>query len=308
MSPAHHRAAALVADVLGTKPAFTRAPWTWGPTVVVEATIDDDLTVFIKAGANQNVHAEATVMEHVRAAGIPTVEVLACGADEQLPGGRWMMTRAAPGQPLQDVGRTAATIGRTLDDLAEYYARLHKVALPGFGPLSTDGQRGTFDSWSQWQRHTVEDAITALGQHSLVSAAFVSRVRQLCDEFATDLDHAPAVLLHADLGDMETFVDTETGAVTAIVDWGAALVGDPLYDLVRFVGGGPADDPRPAQLQPTLHARYFERSPYETEHAQRMLKFYRFHICVVEAAWGEDLGWTRGHVTWAEQLIEELRR
>lgn len=308
MSPAHHRAAALVAEAVGSRPAFTRAPWTWGPTVVVEATIDDDLTVFVKASANQNVHTEATVMAQVRAAGVPTVEVLACGTDEQLPGGRWMMTRAATGQTLQDVGRTAPTIGRTLDDLAECYTRLHKVAQPGFGPLTTDGQRGTFDSWSQWQRQTVEDTITALTQRDSVSAAFVSRVRQLCGDFAADLDRAPAVLLHADLGDREAFVDPGTGAVTAIVDWGGALVGDPLYDLVRFVGGGPADDPRPGQLLPTLHARYFERNPYETEHAQRMLKFYRFHICVVEAAWGEDLGWTRGHITWAAQLIEELSR
>lgn len=79
-----------------------------------------------------------------------------------------------------------------------------------------------------------------------------------------------------------------------------------LYDLTRFVGGGPADDERPAQLQPTLHARYFARRSCEPDHAQRMLAFYRFHICIMEAAWGEALGWTPGHIAWAERLIGQL--
>lgn len=305
-SPSHHHAAANVEDVVGTRPAATKAVLTWGPTVVVEATVDDDLTVFIKASADQNVHTEATVMGRARAAGVPTVEVLGLGTDDHLPGGRWMLTRAAAGRTLQDVGRTAPTIAKTLDDLAECYTLLHKVALPGFGPIAGDGQGGKLDSWSQWQQQTAEEALTVLRQREAVSAAFVSRARRFCSAFASDLDHAPAALLHADLGDQEAFVDPATGAVTAVVDWGGALVGDPLYDLARFVGGGPADDPRPAQLLPILQTCYFERNAYEAEHVRRMLKFYRFHICVVEAAWGEDLGWTPGHVTWAEQLIDEL--
>ncbi len=300
------RAVEVVATFLGTRPASSRALRTWGPTVVVEVKIDDGLTVFVKAGAAQNVHLEAAVMERARAAGVPTVDVLGTGTDDRLPGGRWMITRAAAGQTLQDVGRTAPTIARTLDDLAGSYTLLHKVSLPGFGPIAADGRRGMHDSWSQWQQRTVEEALHLLTQRDAVSAAFVSDVRALCGLFAPDLDRAPAALLHADLGDREAFVDPATGSITALVDWGAALVGDPLYDLVRFVGGGPADDERPAQLLPTLHARYFERNAYDRDHAQRMLTFYRFHICVVEAAWGYDLGWTAGHVAWAERLLGEL--
>ncbi|MET9020024.1 phosphotransferase [Actinopolymorpha sp. NPDC004070] len=306
MSPEHHRAAEVVAEFLGTKPTSTRALLTWGPTVVVEARVDDGLTVFVKAGANQNVHTEAAVMERVRAAGVPAVDVLGVGNDDRLPGGRWMITRAATGQTLQDVGRTAPTITRTLDELADYYTLLHQVALPGFGAVADGAHDGVLLSWSQWQHETVDEALDLLTRTDGVPAEFASNARQLCSTFAGVLDRAPGVLLHADLGDGEVYVDPATGAVTAIVDWGAALVGDPLYDLVRFVGGGPADDERPAQLHPTLHARYFARNPYDIEHAQRMLAFYRFHICVVEAAWGADLGWTAGHVAWAQQLIDEL--
>lgn len=306
MSPEALRAAEVVAEFLGVKAASARALWTWGPTVVVEARIDDSLTVFLKAGADQNVHTEAAVMEYVQAAGVPTVDVLGVGTDDQLPGGRWMITRAATGQTLQDIGRTAPTITRTLDDLAWYYTLLHQVAPSGFGAIAADGRSGTLESWSQWQQQAVNEALASLTQRDSVPATFASRVRQLSEVFAADLDRAPGALLHADLGDSETYVDPGSGAVTAIVDWGGALVGDPLYNLVRFVGGGPADDERPAQLLPTLHARYFDRNPYDTDHAQRMLKFYRFHICVVEAAWGEDLGWTTGHITWAQQLIDEL--
>ncbi|WP_238342356.1 phosphotransferase family protein [Actinopolymorpha rutila] len=303
MSPEHHRAAEVVAEFLGTKPSSTRALLTWGPTVVVEANVDDNLTVFVKAGANQNVHTEAAVMERVRAAGVPTVDILGVGNDERIPGGRWMITRAAAGKTLQEVGRTAPTVTRTLDELAEYYTLLHQIALPGSGPVADDARRGTLVSWSQWQQGTVDEALDSLTRTDEVPAEFVSRARQLCRAFAADLDRAPGVVLHADLGDGEVHVDPATGAVTAIVDWGAALVGDPLYDLVRFVGGGHAGDERPAELHPTLHARYFARNPHGAEHARRMLKFYRFHICVVEAAWGADLGWTAGHVAWAQQLL-----
>ena len=308
MSPAHHHAVAVVADALGARPVSARARWTWGPTLVVEAAMDDELTVFVKAGANQNVHTEAVVMEHARAAGVPAVEVLGVGTDDQLPGGRWMITRAATGRTLQDVGRTAPTIGTTLDELAGYYTLLHKVSLPGYGPFAADGLRGELASWSEWQRRTTEEALDCLTRRDAVPAAFATEVRELCDAFADELDAAPAALLHADLGDGEAYVDPATGAVTAIVDWGAALIGDPLYDLVRFVGGGPADDERPGQLHPTLHARYFERNQYDPAHVHRMLTFYRFHICVVEAAWGAELeGWTPGHVAWAERLMDELR-
>ncbi|MFD2082777.1 Predicted kinase, aminoglycoside phosphotransferase (APT) family [Actinopolymorpha cephalotaxi] len=307
MTPEHHRAVEVVTEFLGTKPTSTRALLTFGPTVVVEARVDDGLTVFVKAGANQNVHTEAAVMERVRAAGVPAVDVWGVGNDDLLPGGRWMITRAAAGRTLQDVGRTAPTIGRSLDELAEYYTLLHQIALPGFGALTDDARGGRLSSWSRWQQGTVDEALGSLTRMEAAPPKFVSRARELCRAFAAELDAAPGVLLHADLGDGEIYVDPSTGAVTAIVDWGGALVGDPLYDLVRFVGGGPADDERPAQLHPTMHARYFARNSYDTEHVQRMLAFYRFHICVVEAAWGADLaGWTAGHVAWAQHLMDEL--
>lgn len=306
MSPAHHRAASVVADFAGAAPVSVRAALTWNPTVVVEAVFDDGLTVFVKAGATENVHTEAAVLDLVRRAGVPTVEVLGVGIDSQLPGGRWMITGAAPGCKLESVGLQTPTTARTLADLAECYTRLHRVRLPGFGPLADDVQSGTLESWSRWQRLAIEEALVALEGAHAVPPSFPERARALCASFAARLDQAPGALLNAEVGDGETFVDPATGAVTAIVDWGSALVGDPLYDIARFVAGGPADDPRPALVLPQLHAQYFARNAYDLDHARRMLRFYRFHICVVEAAWGQELGWTPGLVAWAEQLVAEL--
>jgi aminoglycoside phosphotransferase (APT) family kinase protein len=304
MTPAHHRAATLASRVVGSTAVSYRAEWTWRDSIVVEVGFGDGSSVFVKADGAEDVQIEAGVIERARSADVPTVEVLDTGTDDQLPGGRWMITRAASGRTLQDVGRAAPTIGRTLDDLAEHYARLHGIAATGFGPLGPGGHDGMLESWSQWQRQTIDRALDELVRSDAVSADFVSRADRLCDAFSGELDLAPAALLHADLGDREVFVEPETGAVTAIVDWGGALVGDPLYDLSRFVGGGPSDDPRPAQLHPTLQARYFDRRPIDTAHARRMLTFYRFHICVVEAAW--EPGWAPGHVAWAERLMEQL--
>lgn len=91
--------------------------------------------------------------------------------------------------------------------------------------------------------------------------------------------------------------------MTCLIDWGSALVGDPLYDLARFVSGGPAEDPRPALAFPVLHARYLTKTGADPIRAQELLRFYRLHICVQEAAWGMHFGWTPSLVNWAERLI-----
>lgn len=305
-SSSHRGAVSVVTEFFGQPPRRVTAAQTWGPTIVLEAQVEPELTVFVKAGANQNAHTEAAIIDLAASAGVPTVEVLGVGLDDRLPGGRWMITRAAPGCKLVDLGLETTMTAKSMDDVAECYSRLHRTTLPGFGPIAENGEGGELRSWSQWQRQTIGHALDQLMQHNPLPSGFVQRVQDLSAEFTVDLDRAPAVLLHADLGDHETFVDPATGAVTAIVDWGSALVGDPLYDIARFVGGGPADDARPALLLPMLHSAYFQRNPYDRESAQRMLAFYRFHMCVVEAAWGESLGWRPNLLAWAERLIEQL--
>ena len=306
MTPAHRSAAGVVAAFLGTTPISARAHFTWGPTMVVEVVDEDELKVFVKASSNQNVHTEAAVIGHARRAGVPAPEVLGVGTDAGLPGDRWMITRAANGTSLERIGLKAATTIRTLTDVADLYACLHRVTLPGFGPLADDGQSGELTSWSQWQRDDMERALAALERTGSVPTSFPDRVRAVSEEFAPTLDEGTGVLLHADLGDGETFVDPDSGAVINIVDWGSALVGDPLYDLARFVSGGPADDPRPSLAFPVLHARYLERTGADPDRARRLFRFYRLHICVDEAAWGEDLGWTPSLVAWAERLLPTL--
>lgn len=299
LTPTHSHAVRVAAAYVGASPVHVHAPLTFGPTVVVGLEFADGLVAYVKAGAEQDVHREAAVIARVRAAGVPAPEVLGFGFDADLPGGRWLLTRAASGVRLNALGLESPTIDRTLDDLVTLYARLHQEALPGFGLLLADASGGTLPSWSRWQRETIEKALAQLGEVPFDALG-------LCMAFAPDLDRAQGVLLHADLGDGETFVEPSTGAVTCVVDWGAALVGDPLYDLVRFVGGGPAEDERPRSVHPKLHARYLARTGLSPESAERMLAFYRFHICVVEAAWGEDYGWRPAHLAWAGRLFDQL--
>jgi aminoglycoside phosphotransferase (APT) family kinase protein len=308
MTPAHRSAADVVAAFLGATPDGVRAQLTWGPTVVVEVVVGDELRVFVKAGLNQNVHTEAHAIGHARRAGLPAPDVLGVGIDARLPGRKWMITRAATGVSLEHVGLRAPTSIRTLTDLADLFARLHCVTLPGFGPLADDGQSGTLTSWSRWQRDDIEQALVTLERAGSVPTSFPDRVRSVSEDFATTLDEGTGALLHADLGDGETFVDPDSGAVTALVDWGGALVGDPLYDLARFVSGGPADDPRPSIAFPVLHERYLEQTGADLDRARRLLAFYRLQICVDEAAWGEGLGWTPSLVTWAERLLPTLEQ
>lgn len=217
-----------------------------------------------------------------------------------------MITGAALGRKLQEVGLRTPTIARTLADLAECYTRLHQVRLPGFGSLADDAQSGTHESWSQWQRLTIEEALTALEEADAVPATFPARARALCTSFAAYLDQAPGVLLNAEVGDGETFVDPATGAITAIVDWGSPLVGDPLYDLARLCPAGPR----------TTRGRLwcFRGCTPNTSPVMRTTRTTRGACCASTGStsassrpqWGEELGWTPSLVSWAEQLVDEL--
>lgn len=48
------------------------------------------------------------------------------------------------------------------------------------------------------------------------------------------LMNAPYVLLHTDFNQRNLFVDPASDQITAIIDWGEATFGDPLYDFARL--------------------------------------------------------------------------
>ena len=213
---------------------------TWGASVVVE--IDN---LFLKANGDRSTVAEALVTQQVRASGVPAPDVIDSGTDARLPGGSWIVMPRLPGVSFDANNATPLVVDTAIADVARNLMILRDTALPGWGWVGDDG-RGTSPSWPAWLHRQFTETVTRLGDRlpgELVVSAH--------DVTAFDLPHGS--ILNGDLGLSHILVDS-TGAVTGILDWAAAIIGDPLYDVATFSMGGPAGDPIQDVLQPRLLA------------------------------------------------------
>lgn len=273
---------------------FTRH-WTEGRTVVVEAGADCGRAV-LKASAEHDVRVEANVCRIARAAGV-VPEVLAEGHHPDLPGGRWFVMRRArgviwsPDESDRDVPPS----------LASALFAVHGVKPGGYGELGLDclGRKG---SWAEWVLAEVDAATAALRAAGYLSArqsaAFVGAYRRCSWSLAE------GSLLHADLDPSEVFIEPSTGEVLGIVDWGDAIVGDPVMDLARFAAGGPAGDERPAQLQPRLIRAYeLLAGPLPQERLALYRLLWSLRHAKSYLGDPDEQGWTPGLV---QQAIDRL--
>lgn len=285
MTPPDPLAAARDAIVAVTGPVDTLTPLeVWGPTLVVAAALKSGDRVVLKASALQDVRVEASIARRVRESGVPAPEVLAEGADEQLPGGSWFLMHDAGTSRWCDVDWSPDHHQAMLTILADILHRLHGIRISGSGPLTMEGI-GTFPDWHAYLVASHERATARLVVHGAITSTATTRIRKRFDALRDSLNARPSVLLHADLGDGEVFVDPQTARITGIVDWGASIAGDPLYEFARFVAGGPDDDPRPARFTPPLVAAYRRLDSTLPSGDSPLPTLYRLHNTILNAAW-----------------------
>lgn len=284
------------------EPIAVRFPEVWGPRVVVEATLEDG-SVVVKATGDADVSAEARVLTLASDAGVPTPRLLASGTDSALPGGRWIAMSKAPGiqWPIDDAVHTA----RTVRDIATCFARLHRVRLEGFGPVDPSG-RGVFESWQGWLCTSASEDLDTLVAAGLAGNEFRTKAESAFATLAAPIE--PGCLVHGDLGAGETFVDPGDGGVTCIVDWGGAIIGDPVYEFARFVAGGPADDPRPSAILPKVIEYYVAETGMDRDRPHRVLPLYHAHNAISNAAWSyrEEVPWIDGLLGKADGLLDHV--
>ncbi len=284
---------------------------TWGDRVVVEATTSQfPAGVVLKASAEFSVRLEADTARRAKEAGIPAPAILAEGSDDRLPGRDWFVMSKASGQPWESVTQSDVQRAKTLDDIGHTFALLHSVKMRGYGPLTLKPDlSGHYPSWSSWLRAALLSWGQPLVHEGYLPSNFMSMTEDVLRALVSEIDNIPPSLLHGDLGDREVFVDPVSGAVTAIVDWGGALAGDPLYDFARFVAGGPADDERPALYRPGVkqaYAKYTGCAPAALETNTSYL--YEMHNAVGNAFWclREAPSWIEDLCAYAMSMVAKL--
>ncbi len=146
------------------------------------------------------------------------------------------------------------------------------------------------------------ESATVLGSHGWLSTSFQAKAdRTICTVVPDEVPHS---ILNADLGLAEMLVDPDTGSVTGILDWGAAAIGDPLYDLATFAFGGPATDPLPRLLQPRIFDAYAAHVPTVGDCSERLLALYRMLNHLSNACWSI----AEGVDSWTKDLCDEATR
>ena len=263
-----------------------RVHQTWGDRVVIEArTARFPTGVVLKASNEQGVRAEVYAARRAGRASVPVPAILAEGKDQRLPGQDWFVMRRADGWPWAAVAQTDVQRSRTRDDIGQVFASLHGVPMRDYGPL-TPGSGGQYPSWSDWLHAELLSCSQPLIRKGHLSSHFIRMAEDVLRPLAPQLENVRPVLLHGDLGDGEIFVDPGSGAVTAIVDWGDALSGDPLYDFARFVAGGPVDDERPTLYLPGVKQSYARRVGCDPAALEgKVPSFYDMHNAVRNASW-----------------------
>lgn len=279
-----------------------RFPEVWGPRVVLQADTPHG-TVFLKAAADANVESEVAVLRLVRSAGVPAPQVVASGADRRVPGGHWFATSAAEGVNWAITNDDLSM--RAVPHIAYCLANLHAVTVDGFGPLNKAGQ-GTHPSWDDWILQTAEEHLESLVTHGCTTKAFGALAISTFQSYTPTIQ--PGSLIHADLGESETFIDPTSAVVTALVDWGGAVVGDPVYEFGRIVAGGPAGDPRPGIVLPSLLQAYVAETSITFDRIKRVLPLYRAHNAILNAEWSrrERIPWVEGLLRAADTWIRRL--
>ncbi len=287
-----------------------RVHQTWGDRVVIDARTSRFPTgVVLKASREQSVRVEVYAVRCAERAGVPVPAILAEGQDQRLPGQDWFVMRRAAGQPWASVAQADAQRARTLDDIGQMFASLHGVPMRNYGPL-TPGLGGQYPSWSGWLHVELHSCCQPLIQAGYLPPHFMRLADDVLRSLAPQLEDVRPRLLHGDLGDGEIFVDPHSGAVTALVDWGDALSGDPLYDFARFVAGGPADDERPALYRTRVMQSYTRYVGYDPAALEgKVFSLYDMHNAVRNASWcvREETVWIEDLCAHAMGIVSKLR-
>src|SRR5215813_7169653 len=126
----------------------------------------------------------------------------------------------------------------TLPEVGVSLRRLHDVRLPGFGWLAEASwdERGDFSllhrSWLGFLKGICGDA-RRLADRYVVAAPVAEAAAAAIDAHAAALAAVEVgSLCHGDLKAAHILV--EAGRLAGVIDWGDAVVGDPLWDIARF--------------------------------------------------------------------------
>ena len=187
------------------------------------------------------IRAEAWACERARREGIVAPHIVTTNLEATDLPAAYLIERAIEGRPISaDDTRVLAVAGKQL-------RRLHSMTDldglgAGYGFLNQGADQTTWAAVLLEPIETLDNLAGPEGSGTLgstdtvISADLVRRLRAVVPDAIGRLPQTPRALLHGDLHLRHIYASG--GSLTGFIDWGDALVGDPLFDLGRFSRAG----------------------------------------------------------------------
>jgi aminoglycoside phosphotransferase (APT) family kinase protein len=201
-----------------------------------------------KPGQRHQLQQASDRLRMLQTSGLPTPALFHAEYSDHAGLGH-LVLEYLPGQPLDEIATDALPAkarSRLIDDLDRALAQIRAL------------------DPAQWPEPGPDWA--TIWQHLSDRAASVDLPTDLQRHHASLADAAAATaatverrVFHGDLGGVNCRVDTATGAITGLLDWDSAAVGDPATDVAAVLAG----------LGPRTAEQLRTERPYWREHEQR---------------------------------------
>ena len=194
------------------------------------------------------------------------------------------------GEPFEML--SAADLEKTIPDFLSMMATLQSVSLDsteGFGTITPQGQ-GAFRSWSDALLDVSDDRPDSLTHGWKKKLAMIPAAQKKYDRFYNQLVKLVSFCpeqkhpIHSDLLYQNLLVDNHR--ISAVLDWGCAMIGDPVYDIGIFSFFEPW---YPSFTQVNLIKRmqdqYLAQSPDNSRNFKQRMVAYQIHLTLGNIAY-----------------------
>lgn len=229
----------LLTRHFGQRPTALREGGGQGNHLTFVATVaGHDVFVRIEDGPERDdyIAVESSVMDRVRALGVPTPRLYAADATRRDTPFAWQILERIPEADLNHhfkagtlaTDEVAAQIGRLI-------ATWQGVPVEGFGPfdvahLQADGRlRGLHDGYPSYYFTRLDAHLAFLVDRALLAPSQAAAMREAIDDRRALLDLPAPCLVHKDTA-LWNLLGTDH-EVTAVIDWDDCIGGDPMDDL-----------------------------------------------------------------------------
>jgi hygromycin-B 4-O-kinase len=178
---------------------------------------------------------EAAVIELVRHEGVPAPAIVAADFSLRDWPFAFVVMKRAKGTPMLALDDDDAKIEAGITTLVARLSTVHRIRLAGFGLVecvpgkAEPGVHGVHDSWSRYLSTRLEEHVAICVRINAITTAEGIQALKWFEALEAELALVEPALLHGDPGSHNVFLSG--GAVSSLIDWEDALLGDPVYDF-----------------------------------------------------------------------------